>query len=186
MSFIKFATNLFVLTVIFIFGGAVLVRAQNEDGAEQKDSMLTGGNFAITKTVIAGGGAESNQQTIALQATSGQAAAGTLLSGGQFSLYTGFWTPESFAPTAARVSVGGRVLSAQGRGIRNVQVRIAFPSGEERTTLSGINGNYRFADVEVGGACVISISGKRFTFSTPVQVLTINEARDDINFVADN
>src|SRR5437773_2772615 len=50
--------------------------------------------FDIVRNVIAGGGGQSTGGSFELKGTAGQAAAGTQMNGGQFSLTGGFWQPE--------------------------------------------------------------------------------------------
>jgi len=90
---------------------------------------------------------------------------------------------QSLAPTAATVSVGGRVLTASGRGIINVVITMTDSAGNVRTTVSTESGYYRFDDVEVGDTYVLSVRGKRYTFSNASQVMNINEETSDINFI---
>jgi hypothetical protein len=90
------------------------------------------------------------------------------------------------APTAATVSVGGRVMTANGRGIRNVRLTLTDSNGEVRTATTTSFGYYRFDDVQAGETYILSAIGKRYTFSQPVQVLNINEATDAVNFIANS
>jgi hypothetical protein len=90
------------------------------------------------------------------------------------------------APTAASVSVSGRVLNANGKGIRNVQLTLISASGESQTVLSGASGYYRFTEVASGQTCVLTVSARKYTFANPTQVLNVNEELSEINFVADN
>ena len=56
--------------------------------------------FDVVRNVIAGGGGESAGGSFELKGTAGQAAAGTQMTGGQFSLNGGFWQSEfESAPT---------------------------------------------------------------------------------------
>ncbi len=91
----------------------------------------------------------------------------------------------SGGPTAAPVVVGGQILTADGRGIRNVPVKMTDGSGQTRTALSSINGRFRFADVAPGAVYIFAVSAKRFRFAQDKQVLVINEDKDDINFTAE-
>jgi Carboxypeptidase regulatory-like domain len=178
----KFGILLIIIIVLLIFAMAMATRAQ--DAQLSENPPLTGGQFTISKTVIAGGGAELQNQSRLVQSTGGQAIAGGSSTGGTYSLKSGFWTPDDFSPTAATTTVGGRVITAQGSGIRNIHVTIFFPSGETRSTRTGSFGYYRFDDVEVGAVYVFTVSSKRFVFSQASQVITINDERDDINFIA--
>lgn len=90
------------------------------------------------------------------------------------------------APTAASVTVGGRVLNASGRGINRARVTMTDSNGETRSALTNPFGYYRFTDVPAGETYVFSVSAKRYSFSQASQVRSIVEETDDINFVADN
>lgn len=172
----------FILSVALISLLAFTARAQK---AENPPAIVaTGGTFALEKTVTAGGGSGKQSASLNESGTTGQAAAGVRSTGGQFALYSGFWTPEDFAPTAANVVVGGQVLTAAGRGIRNVQITITFPSGETRTTLSSAFGYYRFAEIPSGGVYVIAVAAKKYTFSNPTQIRTVQDDLQDVNFTA--
>ena len=59
----------------------------------------SGGNFTIEQSVIASGGGTSNGGSFTVESTSGQAVAGGLIGNQPFNLFSGFWTPDSFAPT---------------------------------------------------------------------------------------
>lgn len=96
-----------------------------------------------------------------------------------------FAVAQVLAPTAASVSVGGRVMTADGAGIRNAFVTLTNSSGNSRTILTGKLGGYSFADVAAGETYVISVRAKRFSFSQPSQMLTITEDLTNINFIAD-
>jgi hypothetical protein len=115
--------------------------------------------------------------------TTGQSIAGIKSSGAQFSLYSGFWAPEAFAPTAADVIVGGQIKTIDGKGIRNVKVSITLPSGEIRTTVSGKSGFYQFADIPAGETYIFTASAKHYVFTQPTQVRTVNEDTDDVDFI---
>lgn len=144
----------------------------------------SGGIFEISQAVIASGSSERPTGGIfALDATTGQALAGTNSTGGIFRASGGFWT-SPLAPSAARVSLGGRVITAQGSGIRNVIVILTAASGAIRATQSGTFGAFRFENVEVGGTYIISVASKRYGFGQPTQIRTVQEEIADLEFVA--
>lgn len=91
----------------------------------------------------------------------------------------------SNTPTAANVSVGGRI-TVRGRGLKNARITLINQNGEAQTVLSGQLGYYRFVNVEPGQSYTISILSKKYTFSQSQRVISINGDTDDINFVADN
>lgn len=86
-----------------------------------------------------------------------------------------------FGPTAAGVSISGRVKTPTGAGLRNAIVSITDPSGNRRTVLTGSFGYYKFTDVEAGGTYVIAVGSKRYIF-TP-QIIAVNDELTDVDFV---
>ncbi len=95
-------------------------------------------------------------------------------------LDVGFW----LAPTAAPVSVSGRVTTSYGAGIRNVQLYLVEQNGNTHTAITGPFGYYLFADIESGQSVVVSINAKRFRFSNPVRLVSLYDNIDDLNWVA--
>ncbi len=86
------------------------------------------------------------------------------------------------APTAASVSIGGRVLSPVGRGVSRARVLLTDSTGQTRSVMTNPFGYYRFSDVEVGGTYIFEVRDKRYTF-TP-QTLSLNEGVTNFNFRA--
>jgi hypothetical protein len=86
------------------------------------------------------------------------------------------------APTAATVSVSGRVLTGTGRGIPNATVVATLPSGTIMQTKTGLSGYYSFAGLIVGETVVITVSHQRFAFAP--QVLSLSEDVQNLNFLA--
>ena len=145
----------------------------------------SGGQFTIEKSVIAGGGGQSStggQFTVA--DTNAQSLAGQKAINAAFSVHAGFWNPDQFIPTAAEVTVGGRVTTANGRGIRNVRITITGANGQSRTTFTGTFGYFRFTEVPSGETYIITAVAKRYEFVEPSQVRAIVDDTDNINFVA--
>lgn len=94
------------------------------------------------------------------------------------------WAISQLAPTAANVSVSGRVLTAAGQGIRNVRVTLTAPDGSVRTAVTGSFGYYRIDDVETGHTYVFQVASRRYAFSQPTRAITVNDELTDIDFVA--
>lgn len=102
-----------------------------------------------------------------------------------FTIKSGFFTAAApLAPTAAQVTIGGRAISATGRGIRNVITRLTDASGSIRFATTTTFGYYRFTEVNAGETYVITAKGKRFEFSQPSRVLNVSEDVDNVNFIA--
>ena len=85
-------------------------------------------------------------------------------------------------PTAAGVSVSGRVLTPEGRGLRNASVTITDQQGVTRRVITGRNGFYGFDDVEAGMTYVVSAQSRRFQFSP--RVIQITDNLTDFDFIA--
>jgi hypothetical protein len=89
-------------------------------------------------------------------------------------------------PTAATVSVSGRVMTAGGGSIMNVRLSLTDSQGNVRTTITDSSGHYQFDDVQAGETYILTATGKRYSFSQPVQVLNINEETNQVNFIANS
>ena len=172
----------FVVTLICL---SWLLKDANGQGgdADVKEIVATGGTFAVSKSVVAGGGHDSGQGAIFQNGTVGQIAVRTRSTGGQFTLYPGFWTPDDLVPTSMNATVSGRVLTIDGHGIAKAKVIIAPSNGLARTIMTGTFGYFAFNDIPVGETYVISVSSKRFSFSQPSQILRIEGDLTDIEFV---
>jgi hypothetical protein len=149
-------------------------------------SAQSGGTFAITQSVIATGGQQSSSGIFAVDGTIGQSIAGESSANGGFDVRGGFWQIPAFAPTASMVSIGGRVRTAQGSGIRNVIVTLTEPNGAIRTAQTGSFGYFRFDGVAVGATYLIGVSAKRYAFAQPTIVRSVQDEIADLDFVADD
>ena len=147
----------------------------------------SGGTFAITQSAIAsGGGQNSAGGAFSLDGTIGQSLAGNALSGNPFAVTSGFWNFTPAAPSAANVNVGGRIITANGNGIRNVSVILTAPDGTRRSAFSANFGYYRFENVPVGETYIISVAAKKYTFSQPSVIYSVFEEVADLDFIADS
>lgn len=91
----------------------------------------------------------------------------------------------NLSPTAASVSVGGRIQASDGRGIRNVIISLTTANGTTRFARSGSFGYYNFDEVESGQTITVSVQSKRFTFSQSTIAFSLEDAVDDLIFTAD-
>lgn len=91
--------------------------------------------------------------------------------------------PVPFVPTAAQVSVSGRILSANSRGVRNAQVFLTESNGTVRMARTGSFGYFDFTNIASGQTVIVSVFSKRYTFSS--QVVLLFESAAELNFVAD-
>lgn len=83
--------------------------------------------------------------------------------------------------TAASVTISGRVLaSLDGRGVRGARIALNDGRGNVRSVTSGVNGVYRFDEVEPGRTYIVSVASRRFNFAP--QVVQITDNIVDLNF----
>ena len=94
-------------------------------------------------------------------------------------------TQASTLPTAARVEIGGRVLTDVGRGAANVWLELSGGSlSEPKFARTNQLGYYRFTDVEVGQFYTVAASSKRYTFEPSTQPVNLLETVEQLNFTA--
>ena len=151
----------------------------------------TGGTFDLSHSVIATGGGRStgdlNGRTLQIDGTTGQSIAGTesIISGGgssTFAIRGGFWIVAPIAPTAAAVSVSGRVTSATGLPIARARVSIMAPDGTVRVGISNPFGFFRIDGVEVGRTYIVNVHAKGARF-VPAAI-NIDDQITDLNLIA--
>lgn len=85
-------------------------------------------------------------------------------------------------PTAASVTVAGRVVDATGRGLSGVRVSIDGASGSSQSVSTSSFGYFQFEGIEAGRSYVINASHKRHTFAA--QALTVMEQITDLQMIA--
>jgi Concanavalin A-like lectin/glucanases superfamily/Carboxypeptidase regulatory-like domain len=90
----------------------------------------------------------------------------------------------NFTPTAANVSVSGKITDSSGNGIARVRVSITGANGATRAATTNSFGFYRFDEILAGETYVISAASKRYQFSQPTQIILVNDALDGIDFTA--
>ena len=114
--------------------------------------------YELTQTVVAGGGNSGATGGIySLDSTTGQTAAGNTIRQTPYGLTVGFWNFDALSPTAASVTIGGRVTDASLKGIFNSRVSLTNINGETRHATTNRFGYYRFEDVEVGETYIVEI-----------------------------
>ena len=112
---------------------------------------------------------------------------GKILIGGDFTTLNGGTVTRNriarlgFAPTAASVSVSGRITDGK-RGISNAVIYLTDANGNTQATRTSSFGYYRFDDIEVGQNVIIQVSARRYSFAP--QVVTVNEELANLNFTA--
>ncbi len=83
-------------------------------------------------------------------------------------------------PATAGASISGRVMTPDGRGIRNATVTIVDRSGIARTVTTSSFGYYTFDDVAAGAYTVAAVS-RQYRFAT--RTIEVGDNLADVNFV---
>ncbi|MFL6374183.1 MAG: FG-GAP-like repeat-containing protein [Pyrinomonadaceae bacterium] len=96
---------------------------------------------------------------------------------------SGTGTIVSDETSAAHVTISGRVLTADGAGLRNARVDLTDESGVVRTVITSAFGYYSFNAVGSGRAYIVGVSARRYRFRT--QLITVKDTLSDLNFVAE-
>ena len=85
---------------------------------------------------------------------------------------------EALAPTAADISISGRVITNEkvGRGIRNTVIKISNAGGVIQTVRTNQFGNFSIKNLTVGETYIFTLHARRYQFAP--KVITIS---DDLN-----
>jgi hypothetical protein len=95
----------------------------------------------------------------------------------------GGWGLELLAATATGVEVSGRVMTPDGRGLRNAVVTMTDSQGVTRTATTSSFGYYTFEDVEVGASFVLSVQSRRYRFSP--RVVQVFDTLTEVDFTGE-
>lgn len=145
----------------------------------------TSPSFNLEHNVIAAGGGQSSSANFLLEGSVGQSNAGSRSLSASFILRDGFWSFVPLAPTAANVSVSGRVLVSKSRGISQAFVTITDPvTNLHFQTYSNHFGNFNFAGIPAGGTYIITVSHGRHLFDNPSQTVSVVDDVYDLHFYA--
>jgi hypothetical protein len=121
--------------------------------------------LSIDRAVIAPGGGLTWEGLFLVEGTIGQPAVGSEMFGGGFSLSPGFWNADLLPPTAAGVSVSGRVLVDGGGGLSGAKVTCTDSAGNIRTARTGSFGYFSFSDIPAGETYFLVVEAKGYVFT---------------------
>lgn len=141
----------------------------------------SGGGFEITEAVVAGSGGSSANGDVQLDATAGQPVASGAIGSGTFGLTSGFWNYIPLAPTAAHVSISGRVVDPSGTGVANAILYMHTQEGDLRITRSSSFGYFQFEGVEAGQVVLVTVQARHYAYSPRTVIVTDDVT--DIEFV---
>jgi hypothetical protein len=142
-------------------------------------ALSVSGQYQLERSTVVIGGAQVSGGSYGGTTTIGQPAVGGFLTGASLTHYTGFWSPE-LAPTAAGVSISGRVLASNGAGLMNATVYLLRPNGEILAARTSSLGYYQFDDIEVGQTVIISVTSKRYMYLA--RTVSVHDSLTDFDF----
>jgi len=96
----------------------------------------------------------------------------------------GGWGLQFFAPTAAHVSISGRVADANGYGLRNAVVQATDASGHVVTARTNAFGYYSFDNLTAGESYLLTPSAKGQHFTS--RMVQLSDQIADMDFRADD
>jgi len=163
---------------------AALILTMIGASANVRSQIASGNGYAIEKSVVANGGGSSSNGGFTVEGTTGQPIIRQSSSNG-FILDHGFWQSD-FAPTAAMVSISGRVHTVDGAGLRNAVVTLVDASGVTRNARTSSFGYYRFDDIEAGQTVILNVRSKLYQFAPQVVSVTDNIAGLDFLPLGEN
>jgi hypothetical protein len=97
------------------------------------------------------------------------------------------WSAGTAVPTAANAEISGRLVTANGEGIRNATVMLMGGTLTQPIYVqTGTFGSYTFRNLPVGQTYLITVISKRYTFANPTRVINLVDSATDEDFVADS
>ncbi|MBA2379698.1 MAG: carboxypeptidase regulatory-like domain-containing protein, partial [Blastocatellia bacterium] len=85
---------------------------------------------------------------------------------------------------AVNLDLGGRVLTAGGRGIGGVTLRISGGNlSADRLAFTSPFGFYNFEGLDAG-TYTVTVFSKRHTFAVPIQVIVLGASQSNVNFTS--
>jgi hypothetical protein len=166
-------------------GTALTANAEKSDEGQlavlvDADETLTGGQIvSVTFDVVANAAGETTPVTFtdAITQSSTADVEGNLL---PTRFVNGVVTlPEAASPV---FEISGRVLTPDGRGLRNAVVTLTDSNGAERTVTTSSFGYYQFENVSPDSIYIAAVSSKRYKFDQ--QVVRTSQNLTELDFQA--
>ena len=92
------------------------------------------------------------------------------------------FTNTQLVPSAATVTVAGRVVTSGGMGIMRARVIMTDSEGNARSAVTNSFGYYHFDDVEIGQTLVFNVFSKQYQFSP--RIVSLTDSIADLDFTA--
>jgi hypothetical protein len=89
------------------------------------------------------------------------------------------------APTAANVSISGKVINESGRGLSRTRIMLTDTNGSIRTATTNPLGYYRFTDLEAGQNYIVEAKSKQYQFQNNPRVIFVSEDLQSEDFIGE-
>jgi hypothetical protein len=87
-------------------------------------------------------------------------------------------------PTAANVTVSGRVTTSEGYGISRAIISLTNAAGVSRSALTNQFGYYKFDEVEVGQTYTVAVNSKKYFFANNPRIVSVTDELTNLDFSA--
>ena len=101
---------------------------------------------------------------------------------GDVTSFSPFIVASGSTPTAASVNISGRVMTADGRGIRNATVLLNDQYGKTHTVRTSAFGYYVFDAIASGETYVLNVSSRSYTFLP--RVVNVSDSLTNLDLIA--
>lgn len=93
---------------------------------------------------------------------------------------------NALPPTAAQVSLSGKIRDANGKAMSQVRVRIMDMNGDVQSVLTNKFGYYEFREIEAGQTYAMEAFQKGVRFINNPRIINVIENLDAVDFYADD
>jgi len=95
------------------------------------------------------------------------------------------FTNSQLQPTAAPAAVTGQIVSSTGSGLKGVTVTLTdISTGDVKSVMTNNFGYYNFSDLATEDFYRITVTSRRYTFSTTSRTFTLTEDLAGVDFIA--
>lgn len=92
---------------------------------------------------------------------------------------------ETVTATSAPVELSGRVVTGYGAGIKNVAITVqGGDTTKPITVITGTFGRYAIKGLSAGQSYIVSVGAKKYVFTDPVRIVSLDDNVTDLDFVA--
>lgn len=89
-----------------------------------------------------------------------------------------------FGPTASGVTISGRVVTSDGRGIKNAKVTLQGVGSSPMNTTTGTFGYFSFKAVPAGQSYILSVAARRHKFDEASRLIIAMDDLSGLSFVS--